>query len=151
MQMAEAVRKIVEKRHSRSFSTGQSILLIAGDRNSHWDTASAKILEGSLVLKNFKEGGGCRLSKRGMPLCKAQAAFPQKLFSVLTTDPQSGELPGTLFFQGEYSWLDDIIMPHESLPFAKGERGIDGDYDSGVVYEPKTASDHAMVWVKLNW
>lgn len=151
MAMAEGIRRIVELRHSRAFQSGETLLAVLGDRNSHFDCASARILEGSLVLRQFLEDGVCRLSKRGVPLCQAGSQQPQKLFSVLTTDPQSKLLPGTLQYQGEFSWLDDILMPSESLRFAWAGYDTPGDFDSGVVNSHRAASDHGMVWVKLNW
>ena len=42
-------------------------------------------------------------------------------------------------------------MPAESLPFAWKTAFSEGEYDSGVIYTPKNASDHALVYVKLNW
>lgn len=151
MEMAEALRRTLERRHARSFFNNDTILIVLGDRNSNFDTASARILEGTLTLRHFWEGGPCRLSKRGVPLCKANAAFPQKLFSVLTSDPQAKLLHGTFRYQGVYSWLDDILMPNESLNYAWEQVGVEGDYASGVVTEPPEASDHAMVWARLNW
>jgi len=151
MEMAEALRRIVENRHAQSFASGETLLVLLGDRNSNFDTASAKILEGVLVLKNFQEQGPCRLSKRGMPLCQAGTASTQRLFSVLTTDPQVKLLPGTFRKDKVYSWLDDIIMPLESLRFALEDPFKEGKYASSVVYNPKAASDHALVYVKLNW
>lgn len=151
MAMAEAIRRIAELRHARTFTSGETLLVLLGDRNSHFDCASAKILEGSLALKNFQDGGACRLSKRGVPLCQEGSVQPAKFFSVLTADPQAKLQPGTEQYKGEYSWLDDILMPAESLRAAWVNYDSPGDYDSGVVYTPKLASDHAMVWVKLNW
>jgi predicted extracellular nuclease len=151
MEMAEAIRRIATMRHTRAFASGDEIFIILGDRNSHSDTASAKILDGTLTLSKFKEGGVCRLSKRGAPLCKSGAALPQKLFSVLTMDPQTKLQTGSHRYEGTYSWLDDILMPAESLPFAWANATTEGDYESGVIYEPREASDHALVWVQLNW
>lgn len=151
MQMAEAVRRIVENRHERSFTSGETLLMVLGDRNSNFDTASAKILEGVLTLKQFQEGGTCRLSKRGVPLCQAGSAQPQRLFSVLTTDPESRVLPGTFIHKKVFSWLDEIAMPAESLRFAWQGPDTDGNYASGVVAEPTEASDHALVYVRLSW
>lgn len=151
MEMAEAIRRIVRKRHAKTLTSGNSIFIVAGDRNSHLDSASAKILEGILSLNRFQEGGLCRLSKRGVPLCKPQAALPQVLFSVLTTDPQTSKQLGTFRYKNEYSWIDEILMSAESLRYAWADAASEGDYNSGVVYEPIEASDHAMVWVKLNW
>ena len=151
MEMAEALRRIVESRHQHSFASGESILVVLGDRNGNFDVASARILEGSLVLANFRKDGGCRLSKRGVPLCKTGISLPQRLFSVFARNERSKQVPGTFSYQGEYSWLDDILMPAESLPYAWRSAFKEGVYDSGVVYNPKGASDHALVYVRLNW
>jgi hypothetical protein len=151
MEMAEALRRIVERRHAASFASGESLLILLGDRNSNFDVASARILEGTLALASFQNEAPCRLSKRGLPLCKAGQSYPQRLFSVLTANPTTRSLPGTFSYKGEYSWLDEILMPGEGLPFAWESAVSEGRYASGVVYTPKDASDHALVWVKLNW
>ncbi len=151
MEMAEALRRIVEARHQQSFASGESILVMLGDRNSNYDVASARILEGSLTLANFRKDGGCRLSKRGVPLCKAGISLPQRLFSVFARNERSKQYPGTFSYKDEYSWLDDILMPGESLAYAWRSPFKEGIYDSGVVYAPKSASDHALVYVRLNW
>lgn len=151
MQMAEALRRVIEKRHSENFSSANTLLILAGDRNSNFDSASANILNGTLRLKEFGAEGKCRLSKNGLPLCKQGAATQQQLFSVLTSDPETKLNPGTYRYEKVYSWLDDIIMPAETLRFAWAEATSEGNYNSGVVYEPRDASDHAMAWVRLNW
>jgi hypothetical protein len=151
MEMSEALRRIVERRLKGPFASGESLLMLVGDRNSNFDVASARILEGTLTLKSFQAEAPCRLTKRGAPICKAGEALPQRLFSALTGNPKTRSLPGTYKYKDEYSWLDDILMPAESLPFAWDEAATEGLFDSGVVYEEPDASDHAMVYVKLNW
>ena len=151
MEMAEALRRIIDLRHKQAFASSDSLLLVMGDRNGNYDVASARILEGSLVLQEFRAKGACRLSKRGVPICKTGTSLPQRLFSVFARNERVHSLPGTFSYEGEYSWLDDILMPAESLPFAWKSPSIEGEYDSGVVYTPKNASDHALVYVKLNW
>ncbi|NLF25819.1 MAG: hypothetical protein GX589_09225 [Deltaproteobacteria bacterium] len=151
MEMAEALRRIVELRHASALSSGKTILLLLGDRNSNFDSASAKILEGALKLRQFQGSAPCRLSKRGVPLCKAGASQPQELFSVLTSDPRIKERQGTYHYKGVYSWIDDILMPAVALPFAWEGPTSTGKYAAGVIYEPSAASDHALVWVQLNW
>lgn len=151
MEMSEALRKIIEIRHKESLQSGKGILLALGDRNSHSDTASARILEGTLTLSDFKGSGPCRLNSRGVPLCRPGTASAQELFSVFTTNPLTKSLQGTIRYKGVYSWIDDILMPAESLAFAWKEPGKEGVYNSGVTYEPEDASDHALVWVALNW
>lgn len=151
MEMSEALRRILEARHKEAFAAGESILLVLGDRNSDFDTASARILEGSLTLGSFVGGGPCRISKSGSPLCKAESELPRKLFSVITSNRESMPQAGTFSYKGEYSWLDDIMMPAESLRYAWMTPYSEGKYNAGAVYTPQDASDHAMVYVKLNW
>ena len=151
MEMSEGLRRIVEMRHKEAFASGESILVLLGDRNSHFDVASARILEGSLALSSFGEKGPCRLSKRGAPLCQAESEMPRRLFSVLTSNSAVRSYQGTYSYKGEYSWLDDIIMPAESLRYAWRTAFSEGEYESGVIYSPETASDHALVYVMLNW
>jgi hypothetical protein len=151
MEMSEALRRIVEVRHADSLKNGETVLLLLGDRNSHRDSASARILEGTLRLSDFKNDGACRLSSRGTPLCRPGTGRPQELFSVLTTNPLTRGLKGTIRYDGVYSWIDDILLPAESLPFAWETPDVEGQYSSGVVYEPENASDHALIWVSLNW
>lgn len=151
MEMAEGLRRIVDARQKKALAAGETILVLLGDRNSNFDTATARLLEGVLTLKDFQGTAPCRLSKRGVPLCKAGTAGPQRYFSVLTGDPQTRRLQGTIRFGKVYSWYDDIILPAESLPYAWRESGKSGSYATGVVYLPEKASDHALVWVRLNW
>ena len=151
MEMSEALRRILEARHENSFASGESVLVVLGDRNSNFDVASARILEGSLTLGSFMAGGPCRLSKRGVPLCKVDSELPRKLFSVITSNKEAMPQSGTFSYKGEYSWLDDILMPAESLRYAWSTAYSEGSYNAGALYTPKDASDHAMVYVKLNW
>jgi endonuclease/exonuclease/phosphatase family metal-dependent hydrolase len=151
MQMTEALRRIIANRHKASLASGEVPLILLGDRNSNFDSASAKILDGTLSLAMFQGDGVCRLSKRGVPLCQAGQAKPPNLFSVLTTDPQTKFLTGTHRYKKEYSWLDEILIATPALPAAWERFDSTGDYASGIVYDPREASDHALVWVRLNW
>lgn len=151
MEMAEALRRVVETRHASAFGSGETLLVLLGDRNSNFDMASARILEGTVTLKDFQGEGACRLSKRGVPLCAVGTLSPQRLFSVLTTDPETRQLTGTYRMKGKYSWLDEITVPAETLRYAWTRFDSEGDFNSGVVNEPRQASDHAMAFVRLNW
>ena len=151
MEMAEGLRRILEKRFRNSFGSGAIPLLVLGDRNGNFDVASAKILDGTLPLSRFQGQAVCRLSKRGVPLCQGGVEGVQKLFSVLLGDPQTKLLHGTFVYEKIFSWLDDILVPAETLPLAWKRFDVAGDYDSGVISTPSFASDHALVWVRLNW
>lgn len=151
MEMAEALRRIVEIRHQGSFASGESLLVLLGDRNCDFDVASARILEGGLDLSSFGHDGPCRLSKRGVPLCRKDHRKPQKLFSLFTTDRTLARQPGTFSYRGTFSWLDDILVSQETLPTAWKTATSEGDYESGVLYSPAEASDHALIFARLNW
>jgi len=151
MEMAEGLRRILAQRYKDDLMTGKRPIIIIGDRNSHLDSASAMILEGRLRLSDFSEKGSCRISSKGVPLCRGGTGRGQVFSSVLTTDPQTGKLEGSHFFKGQGSWLDDILLSTTSLKFARINPQREGDYDSGLIADPKEASDHAMAYVKLNW
>ena len=151
MEQAEALRRIIEERHAQALESAAAPLIVVGDRNADFQLASAKILTGNLTLAAFQGTAACRLGKQGTPLCQAGVAKPQILFSVLTSDPQTKLLPGTFSYKKEFSWIDDILMPAESLPLAWEDPGVAGDFRSGIIYNPSGASDHALVWASLNW
>ena len=151
MQSAEALRSIVENRYKNSFIDGEQILILLGDRNADFDSASATILKGSHTLDMFSGNAPCRLSKRGVPLCQAGVTTPPRFISVLTDDPQTSKLQGTVVYKNEYSWLDDILVAVPSLPFTWENYAVEGDYDSGVVDVYPQASDHSLSYVKINF
>lgn len=151
MEMAEGLRRIIELRMKQSLASAEIPLIILGDRNSDFDSATARILEGSLSLKEFQGEAPCRLSKNGVPLCQPGYQKAQKFFSVLSLDPEVRGTGGTFTFKGDKSWLDEILLPQSSLPHAWSQFDREGNYNSGIVAEPEDASDHALVWVGLNW
>ncbi len=151
MEMAEGLRRVLAQRYKDDIMTGKRPVIIIGDRNSHLDSASAMILEGRLRLSDFSENGSCRISSKGIALCRGGTGRGQVFSSVLTTDPQTGKLEGSHFYKGQGSWLDDILLTTTSLRYARKSITREGDYDSGLISEPKDASDHAMAYVKLNW
>jgi hypothetical protein len=150
MEMAEGLRRIIISRYGKSILEGQPVILI-GDRNSHFDTASAKILEGTLTLDNFKGQAGCRLNKRGAPLCQSDIQKPIEFLSVITSDPETSKLPGTFKYNKTYSFLDDILVPPRSAGFFRENSAVEGNYDSGIVYDHQDASDHAMIYSRMYW
>ena len=150
MEMAEGLRRVIVSRYGKSILDGQPVILV-GDRNSHFDTASAKILEGTLTLDNFKGQAGCRLNKRGAPLCQSEMQKPMEFLSVITSDPETSKLPGTFKYQKTYSFLDDILVSPRSAGFFRENSAIEGNYDSGIIYDHQDASDHAMIYARMYW
>ena len=151
MEMAESLRRLIDIRYGDSLNDPSKITIILGDRNADFQMASARILEGSLALMDFKTDGPCRLSKRGVPICKTDQRRPQKLFSPLLLDPETRGVAGSYFYKDEASWIDDILMSQTSLKYALTSPFIDANYDSGTVSKPRVASDHSLVFTRLNW
>jgi Holliday junction resolvasome RuvABC endonuclease subunit len=152
MAMAEALRRIVLVRHQEAISKGVPTLVLLGDRNSHFDSASAAILEGRLTLNDFRKGKGCRVSGRGVPLCLPKSAKAPLLFSVISGDPETALLGGSIVYNGVASFIDDILLPESALLAARAKYHFAYNYLSGMNnLEDKEGSDHALVWVKLNW
>lgn len=151
MEAAEALRRIVQGRFRESLASAENPVLLLGDRNSDFDSASARILEGRVRLEEFMNDAPCRLSKQGVPLCQGGVDRPQILFSVISNDPEARGVGGTYSYKGKKSFIDDILLPGAALPLAweKFDRSL--NYSSGVVSEPDGASDHSLVWVGLNW
>lgn len=151
MEMAESIRRLIDLRHSSALSDPEKILVVLGDRNTDFQMAAARILDGSLALMDFREEGPCRLSKNGVPICKTDQRRPQKLFSVLTLDPETRGVAGSYYYKDQASWIDDILVPQPSLKYAVKSVFEEGNYDSGTVSKPRQASDHSLVFTRLNW
>jgi len=151
MEMAEALRRVIVQRNEELLKGDGNLLVLLGDRNSHFDSASARLLTGEVILSRFQGEAPCRLSKRGVPLCKPGAVLPPIFTSVLTNDPQTFQSSGTYLYGNTFSWLDEILLPVTNLQYAYEKAGVEGDYDSGVIREFEEASDHGLVYVRLNW
>lgn len=151
MQSAEALRNIVESRFKSSLGDAEQILILLGDRNTNYDSASSMILKGSHTLDMFSGKAPCRLSKRGVPLCQNGVVRPPMFISVLTDDPETSKLHGTFLYQNVYSWLDDILVAVPSLPFTWENFAIEGNYNSGISDVYPQASDHSLSYVKINF
>jgi hypothetical protein len=150
MEMAEGIRRVLENRFKNQMEAGEPVILL-GDRNAHFDTASARILEGSLVIEDFKEKGRCRLTKRGTPICQGNIRQPVKFFSVITNDPETAKLPGTFVYNKVFSFLDDILVNPQAVVLFRENIDKEGNYNSGIINGYQEASDHALVWSKLSW
>jgi predicted extracellular nuclease len=142
MESAEALREI-----ARDVVKSSEVVVLLGDRNSGHDSASARILEGQLALSDFQKPTSdpvrCKIGSDGVPLCLLGTGQASRFKSVLT----DGMSKGSYVYKGRVSWLDDILIPVEQLKYV-GKDGYSRSYLSGVLSEP-VASDHAMVYVKL--
>lgn len=156
MQMAEGLRRMVAFRH-RDLDSPNSVVMMLGDRNSHYDSASSRLLTGDLSINAFRTSH-CRVGQRGIPYCKEPAlekgeevGYESKplFFSPIILDPQISKLPGSYTYQNISYFLDDILVANAALPLLLTDRKRLGDYNVGLTNKFQLASDHAMLWARL--
>ena len=146
MEMAEALKSKILAKYLPQVEKDKLILLMMGDRNSNYNSAAASILRGELSLNRFREHGDCQISKEGLPLCSDRRIDSPKYVSVLLNNSALRRVGGTFRYKRNSVWLDDIMMPASSLKYA-GDKIT--QYNSGVIDLYDKASDHDLVWVKL--
>ena len=147
MEMAEALKSKILAKYLPQVEKDKLILLMMGDRNSNHNSAAASILRGELSLNRFSKHGDCQISKEGLPLCRDRRIDSPKYISVLQNNSALSGVNGTFRYKRNFTWLDDIMMPAPSLKYA-GDKLT--QYNSGIIDHYSDASDHALVWIKLN-
>jgi hypothetical protein len=65
MQMAETLRRILEKRSQQYAEGNKPVIVLLGDRAEPRYAPAAQILEGALQLKDFRSGGPCEVKEIG--------------------------------------------------------------------------------------
>lgn len=146
MEMAEGLKTQILEKYLQQAEKDKIILLMMGDRNSDYNSAAASILRGERSLNRFSKYGDCQVSKEGRPLCQDRRIDSPKYVSVLLNNSALRRVGGTFRYKRNFVWLDDIMMPAPSLKYA-GDKIT--QYNSGVIDHYANASDHALVWVKL--
>lgn len=149
MEQAEAVRRLVVERLLNKPT--KHPVLILGDRNSDFDSPTAKILEGSLILKDFADKAPCRIAKHLVPVCMKDVPRPPVFVSVVTKDPALKAVGGTFKHGKRLQFLDDILIDTNHLVLVQKRRYSTREFNSGILFEPKEASDHALVWTRLEF
>lgn len=128
MEMAEALHKVA----SSALSSG-AIVILLGDRNSDASSASAAILRGNYSLSDFQKGQ-CKVLDDGAVDCEVRES--EDFTSLIT--PQSSI--ATYHYKNSSHWFDDIVISKDA---------IQGVVDSGVLSEPRKASDHSLVFAEV--
>lgn len=147
MQMAEHIRLLAEAHFASELIGDHEWFIVLGDRNSRPESASNRILRGDASLSDFRSTGGCIVSKGGESICAGEPHPREPRFdSVLVRRFIEGEAKGTYQFRERFEWIDDILINRWALRPAiqQGETPR-----TQVVWEPKGASDHALVAVTL--
>ncbi len=147
MEQAEAIRSLALNRSVKS----QIPVLIAGDRNSNFNSPTAKILTGELTLKDFSELAPCRVTSKLIPVCKRDVIKPPFFVSPIILDKSNLSIGGTFSYKKKLEFLDDILIDVKSLGLVQKHHFSLKEFNSGILFEPSEASDHALVWVRLSF
>ncbi len=150
MQSAEGLRKIAEEKISDDNDKKSSVVILLGDRNSDYTSASAKILEGVYSLSLFSKSF-CKISKKGIPLCENKVERSPNFISVLTGDPETFSMKGSYIYKKKYSWIDEILISKLGSSYALESKQNLNNYDSGIFRKYEEASDHALGFVRLKF
>ena len=152
MEQAEMLRKIAlahlsEQRNSEVDNT----LILLGDRNSHFDAASAKVLDGRLELADFQTLGSCSVSKKGISLCPSGIERLPSLIGVISANVTLPSDTGTFLYKNQYRWIDEIYLLRSDLELVETytDRRNNYYFKKGVTHKYQEASDHGLLWVTL--
>lgn len=177
MQMAETLRQMILKEEKKLDPSDPPIIVVAGDTAALRNSPSAKILEGRIVLRQFKPGGPCSLLEGHRFTCAPAPENPVTLLSLFNVQiPEkpvvfkrvvSGEEEGskkTLYFWKPPTAVErlelrklqiqrttDIYMLNADLPYAQESPYLEGRYSIGVREFYNKVPMSPLVWVDLNW
>ncbi len=138
MQMAEQLRQVVEAITANSSEP----IFVVGDLNADPLSSSIDILTGKRKLRDFELN--CVLSKSLKSWCSIPEEKHQTLIAVTEFVDKKTLEKGTYVYKGKTSWIDQIFVNYEHSNILKIA-------DTGVVWEPKDASDHALIYIKTNF
>lgn len=126
-------------------------VIVLGDKNTIIESATEKILTGEInpstdILSN------CDIAKSTKVYCKF-LDLPE-FFPITSFMSWEQKLQGSFEFNKHNEWIDEILLSGNA--FKSAVLSVEDKYgkfnpivDAGVVAEPKDASDHKLVWVRL--
>ncbi|MDD2943421.1 MAG: hypothetical protein PHC51_10705 [bacterium] len=133
-------------------SEPQTMVILAGDRNTTQKSPSHIVLSGKRPISDFSSSGYCRITNQAESTCLAQPPglkqnstkdrplFMGAIQSQFTKEINSGDL-GSYRFRGRYELIDEIYLPSDSLTPKQVKSGFAGKIGEG--------SDHLLVWTRL--
>lgn len=172
MQQAEAVRQLVEISKRETKTVGDPIVILFAERNASRYSATAKLIEGTLYLTEFRNDRNCTLAEdQNGYTCNESRVAPKELFGLLSegspampdfvrekvgedyrwkpVDPKALEKQRPL--PAEIERTTEIYMRQADLPYAWRKDNSPGRYaafsapvDNGLEHSP-------FVWVVINW
>jgi hypothetical protein len=170
MQMAEALRQLVDLRVKESSVRNPAIIIAVGDRGAIRNKPSAQILEGRFQLTDLKPEIGCILNAEEKIECEKKVTHAKLLFSVINEGLISRKLRSKRF-DGKILSRDesdiereiakkrkyqsvltsDIYMLQRDLPLAWKHHNVAYQFRSGVVDVKYGRKNSPLLWVELNW
>lgn len=159
MEMAEGLREIALDLLSRPVYSGYSLLML-GDLNSGRDSATARILSGSLRLSDFRRN--CRLNVKQKVLCKKlvqRDPIFQRLFN--NEIVRHGKLAhnASYRYKDREELIDEILLSSKDVSLLRysdeysDQPKVLNKVHSGIGMQGvfNRGSDHKLLWVDLVW
>jgi len=171
MQMAEAVRQIVELGQFRLDTRGGSIAVVTGDRVNGREMPSSLILEGRLQLTDFKGDDPCKLAVTSRHVCDPFPSRAKILFGVLGESIKPPVIEKQEFKKAkpvkkikgkkkqrkkspaaqQIDRTNEIYFLQKDLPKVQKEANVSGIYSAGGIDVDNGLPDSPLLWVDLNW
>ena len=144
MQMAQKLKEIV--REVKRNNPGNMILVL-GDRNSQFGSASDRILRGEIDFDFFSKKL-CHVLENKEAECPAHMTNRGSLVGIINEDPDI-KLQKT-YANFKRQLIDDILISREDAAYVLELNSEEKDYDVGMIPPAKPLIDHPMLWVDLH-
>ena len=147
MEMAAGIRDEVEKAAKQYGS--KTALIVLGDKNSDYNSASSSILSGELELGNFTKNSLCSVDETLIPVCrfkKKNEADMISLFGIAKDKSPEPSKFGSYMYKKHYNLLDDIFVKKD---FKSLFIRSDGTIAVGFKGTLNKGSDHLLLWAEL--
>lgn len=156
LQMSEGLREISSMIQSEASADDLPILVLAGDFAAPRTMASARVLDGTLRLADFGEGGACKINAKEEVVCDPKPNHPKLLFGYLTDslDVGADRADKKAKLRAIISALqrrEEIYAGPPDLHLAWKDHAVPSHYNSGFVRVRNGLKDGPLVWVELNW
>lgn len=180
MQMAEALRQLVNLNDQIIDPFKPPIVIFLGDRMTPNFSPTNQVLEGRLLLTDFGPEGHCKIDQKEKIICNPNPQYPKTLFGLFANDMRtlaktapgvrdsnsnSGNPQVNKFTPGnkkasaanriDAALLNDltadIFLLQSDLSYAWATQRIPGHYQIGFEKIANGLKESPLIWVELNW
>lgn len=144
MEAAEGIRNMAAA--AREEFGGNALVMVLGDRNSPPQSASAEVLHGRRLLRDFARGGPCRLSQGLGSLCGEQSPRKPQLVGLFARRYANAPGETSYRFRGKPEQIDEISVFEQDSGYLRRD---DGRPAVGYRGQFGKGSDHRLLWAEI--